>query len=588
MKRLCLIVFTAFLLVFCGLLNQSSKAVTDVGYSIKSFVADYYLDIDKGGHSTLRAVEKITATFSGDNKHGILRKLVSTYEDHFVDLNVNSVTNENGVAIKYTSSTTGGYTILKIGDDDQLVKDEKTYVITYTSKDVTRTIKDGISDEFYWNVNGNGWDTYIGQVAANIHIAPNLIDKLNGNTACYYGLIRSTSRCLINQVDGGFESTVDSLSAKEGVTIAIGFESNVFTKHVNGFFDNIYNLVAPLCALFSTIMFLVYLRFTVFYRGAKSIRSIIPQYVPLKDFDVISSAMIMGKNSKWVSAAYIGLAVRDKIKIIEVEKKSFRRSNYRFELLSIDGLSKAEFGLIEALFGRSPKLGSVHESQSEKKDKVFLNKLRDIFMMSAFDKECDGYLKVIETDVRLRVLTALTLIPLWLTMWVTSLGFYGSFYSISYSVTIIECLIVVYVVTPSIYGSLRIYLTRSGRDNYDYLMGLKMYIEVGERERLRILQSPSGVEKFYVDTNDKESVLRLNEQLLPYAVLFGLEKEWSKVVGDSYTEGRVKPSWYDNCFYNYKLVLFSETQPRVYSDSSGASGGGVSGGGGGGGGGSSW
>lgn len=65
----------------------------------------------------------------------------------------------------------------------------------------------------------------------------------------------------------------------------------------------------------------------------------------------------------------------------------------------------------------------------------------------------------------------------------------------------------------------------------DHLAGLRDYIELAEADRLRFLQSPDGALRHGIDTPDgRLEVFVLNEKLLPYAVLFGQEREWAKVL----------------------------------------------------------
>lgn len=58
----------------------------------------------------------------------------------------------------------------------------------------------------------------------------------------------------------------------------------------------------------------------------------------------------------------------------------------------------------------------------------------------------------------------------------------------------------------------------------DHLWGIRDYVELAERDRFAMLQSPDGALR---DAPlDGVEVLRLHERLLPYAVLFGLEQQW--------------------------------------------------------------
>ena len=111
--------------------------------------------------------------------------------------------------------------------------------------------------------------------------------------------------------------------------------------------------------------------------------------------------------------------------------------------------------------------------------------------------------------------------------------------------------------------------------------------------------APPGTEEQSIATASApslEQVLRLHEKLLPYSVLFGLEKEWSAELASLYARTS-EPSWYagTNGFnaaaFAVGVSSFASTSTATWSgsssssSSSGSSGGGYSGGGGGGGGG---
>ncbi len=74
--------------------------------------------------------------------------------------------------------------------------------------------------------------------------------------------------------------------------------------------------------------------------------------------------------------------------------------------------------------------------------------------------------------------------------------------------------------------------TEAAQPLIDHLWGLHDYIRLAEKDRLAYLQSPDGALRRSA-VNDLE-VLVLNERLLPYAVLFGLEKQWMKELDVQY------------------------------------------------------
>jgi uncharacterized membrane protein len=115
-----------------------------------------------------------------------------------------------------------------------------------------------------------------------------------------------------------------------------------------------------------------------------------------------------------------------------------------------------------------------------------------------------------------------------------------------------------------------------------------------------MLQSPEGAEKIgqTIQGEDAAQLVKLYERVLPYAVLFGVEKEWTKQLGAYYEAAGEQPDWYaGNGAFN--AVIFASalsgfsSQSSTYSSSTssssgGSGGGGFSGGGGGGGGGGGW
>jgi hypothetical protein len=64
----------------------------------------------------------------------------------------------------------------------------------------------------------------------------------------------------------------------------------------------------------------------------------------------------------------------------------------------------------------------------------------------------------------------------------------------------------------------------------DHLWGVHDYVKLAEQDRFRVLQSPEGALRNELD------VLLLNEKLLPYAVLFGLEKQWMRELSVQYRD----------------------------------------------------
>jgi uncharacterized membrane protein len=130
--------------------------------------------------------------------------------------------------------------------------------------------------------------------------------------------------------------------------------------------------------------------------------------------------------------------------------------------------------------------------------------------------------------------------------------------------------------------------TQKGVITREEVLGLREYIKVAEADRIKFHNAP-------------EKNPQLFEKLLPYAMVFGLEKKWAEQFKDIYI---TPPSWYggpvgssfNSMIFVSSLNSFaSSANSAIISASRGAAGGnsgfgggGFSGGGGGGGGGGSW
>ena len=144
--------------------------------------------------------------------------------------------------------------------------------------------------------------------------------------------------------------------------------------------------------------------------------------------------------------------------------------------------------------------------------------------------------------------------------------------------------------------------TKKGSEAREHLQGIRVYLTVAEADRIRVLQSPTGAERTRVDPNDPAAIVRLYEKLLPLAIIWGVEDQWTKVLGERYAQTQTEPSnlQFSSGFAgltgfatSVQTTSFAQTvTTSSYSSSGGgssfsggSSGGGFSGGGGGGGGG---
>lgn len=556
-------------------------------FDIQNFQIDYYLGQDANGHSTLKTIETISANFPDANQnHGIERAIPNSYNDHDTNLQITSVTNDAGTPLGYTTYSSNGNTVLRIGQADTYVHGLHIYKISYAQRDVTRYFNNLNDDEFYWDTNGTEWAVPISSLTARLHVGGSLAKALTGSQRCYEGQAGSTSPCSIEATEDGFMASVTQLEPNENMTLAIGFQPHTFTAYqpsvwqqfVVIWLDSLpFTFLVAMAAMVWTI-----LRWFRRSNRLSEITVIVPEYLPPKDASVSTASILLQQPGRMFSAQLIDLAVRHYIKIYQTREKSlFVPARYELEIAKdIASLRDEEREMLEDIFDK-PTVGARLDMATLKNNRRIGLKLSDNYQkarknirsqygLRAHNNQQSAWFKRAATILLLAA--ALSLSP-WLL--IAAIGTY----------------ILAYTLWP---------LTDAGLSLVRYLKGLSMYIKVAEAERLRMLQSPEGAIKIGapIDTNDKRQLIKLYEQLLPYAMLFGMEKSWNKQLGQYYEVAHATPSWYvgSNTAFNaavFGAVMSDFSQAATYSNpassvSGGSGGGGFSGGGGGGGGGGGW
>ena len=591
MKRIVLGLISIFLsiLVFQNLTAHAS--VQD--FVITDFQADYYLSKNNGNRSTLKTVEKITAQFPDiDQNHGIERALPTRYDNHSVKLNIVSVVDETGKKWSYSTYKSNDNLVLKIGDADTYVHGKKTYVITYDQQDVTKYYADSNADEFYWDVNGLDWKQPFGRVTARLHLDGALADSLTGGMYCYYGTSGSNKTCGIEKSQSYITASVSNLNIGENMTIAIGFKPGTFSPYDMSLLEwiqtNIF-IIMLVANLFSLIIILI-IRST-YGKDHPGRGAIVPEYLPPKGVNLVTAAIVSKNTAKWSAATYVDFAVRHNIKILQQSSKvwGFKKKSYEIEFISDAGLDNLEKRILTSLFGSKLQVGARYAVDKMKTDYKLSRSLSSIFASATKDADSNGYYKV-NKKLHLILLIFVTAAPI--LSFVAWLLFKNNNISNSY-----EGLVPLAIFSFLILGFVAAFvkpLSEKGRELSDYLKGLRMYIKLAETERLKVLQSPEGAQKTKVDTGDNMELIHLYERVLPYAIIFGLEKNWNKVLGEFYERSGVQPDWYIGvgafsvANFTSAVSSFTNYASSTNSLTGGSSGGGSSGGGGGGGGGGGW
>lgn len=542
-------------------------------------IDNYQVDITLNQNSSIDITETINYDFGTLQKHGIYRNIRYKYNARggSYKLRISDISVRDGLGsdINYSKSYSGSDLVLKIGDADVLLTGERTYVIRYKIERAINYFSD--YDEFYFNAIGTEWTIPIDKVEVNVGFYEPLSES-NIKYACYAGGFGSDTICADQKLNKNAGVDVENinfvendLSAGEGMTVVIGtpkgylHEPSVFEKFIETLKDNLI-LLLPILVLL--IMIRLWAKSG---RDPKSRGAVVAEFDPPKGISTAEAGMIVRESIKNndVSAMIIKLAIDGFIKIEKIEKKGILGGS-DYQLTRIDAgapENSVEKKLRDKIFegGESKKL-------SELKNKFFKD-LAEIKSDVAKKVAADGFFVKNPASVRATYIIIGGIIA-GLAFFVAGLGF---LYSISLGLSGAIIIIIGYFMPAK---------TVAGVEQKRYLLGLREYINIAETDRIKFHNAPEKSPKHF-------------EALLPFAMVFGLEREWGKQFEGIYKE---PPSWYsDPGMSGFNSYLFasslhdfnsvaaaslSSAPSSASGGGSGFSGGGVGGGFGGGGG--SW
>lgn len=621
---------------------------TDLSYRatnnfyFKDFTADYYLWRDEAGTSRMLVVEELTAVFPSSNQnHGITRVIPFTNNDGknltmdtgdtiYIDVE------RNGIEEPVSKVEVGdGYYNVYIGDADEYVHGEQVYTLTYEFENLILDFDDW--QELYWDANGNDWSQRFDQVTARVHLDEGIADQFTGETSCYVGRYGSTgqNRCqtskFTEEIDledgrksaGGIEFTASKLSAGETLTFDLEFQADTFApapKHFN-YTYLVMAIIATIGAVGLIILMLLSFRATAAKRKYYKNLFVKPEYTPAPDLTVAEMASnYIGKGVRGDAkvATLLELAVNHKIELVKTEREgAFGKKKTQWLIrVKTDTMNKEQAIVLKILAGSDTPLRNgqeivvkSHRATSELTGLVTRFKttvdeaLKKKGLAIATSKKVKGQQKPVNFVDLLGGAAAI-----WLIGWMIALVFLadeqpayitmvGGTAALTFTIILIVVMFLaslMVVVKCANFAS----HTEKGLEYSRYLEGLKMYMEMAEADRLKMLQSVKGADTTH------EGIVKVYEKLLPYAMIFKLEKSWLDELSRYYEFDDVaQPNWYfgvgafsaaefrsamNSMNTSISNSIAHSTTSGSSSGFSGGGGGGFAGGGGGGGGGGGW
>ncbi|SDO46650.1 Predicted membrane protein [Microbacterium sp. ru370.1] len=591
-------------LVLLGGVFSPAPARADVSdFTFDSFAADMVLSRADDGHAELAVVETLVARFpDADQNRGIIRSIPDDYDGVPLHTRVLSVTDSAGAPVPFEVETDRREVRVLTGDDS-FVRGVQTYVISYTQRDAIRSFADTDADEFYRDVNGTQWEQPFGAVSARLRVDPALTDAvLDGAAACYVGEQGSSRTCDIARTDGDggvvFDAGARDLGPGENVTIAVGFTRGTFVpgEVVRTPLEQFSVDAAPVLAgssvgavglgLAGVGAALVARRRG---RDAAGRGVIVAEYDPPPGVDVLQGAELVGRRGAGIPAALVDTAVAGHLRIIDTGDAR----SLSLERVSAESADALHGAVLRSLFGEHARPGARVTLGPDRQD--IAKALQKLPTAAAADLRGRGWTEKrrVGPSIAAGGIAVGAFIVAVLVLILAAMGTAPAWWQI--------------VAIPATVGlgilsfallRYRDRITDAGAPARDHLRGLRDYLQLAEADRLRVLQSPEGAERRAIDAGDPRQVLHLYERLLPWAIVWGVEKEWAEALDTRVRESGDDLHWYRGGGGFSSAALLSTvgtlrtastpvtaTTSGAGSFSGGSFGGGFSGGGSGGGGG---
>ncbi len=570
-------------------------------------INNYQVNIQIQGNGKISVEEEIQYDFGNSERHGIFREIPLIKENEegerfklkFTDI---SVENPSGETYQYKETRNRENLKLQVGDPNEKITGEHTYVISYTVSGAL-TYFEGF-DELYWDAVGSNWNVPIGKVKVTIQLPQSVPqEKLNFN--CFIGEEGSGvgDRCETSKEENKiiYEST-RPLKQREGITVVLNFDSGyvekLFPEKVRPEFLQ-YILIGLAITLLTTLNLILPVKKVIqlvkqrrkLKRESKIVAAWFqpPKSKNGKEFSPSETRAILtgSANERSITSEIIFLAQKGYLKIISEGKKDFRFRKLKSEDESLTNFQQT---ILEALFhdykkmelkgglrvairifGKSKEIignkerleenarNALSEEKQEitlkqlKKSKYFGTRYNDIIEEILGNLDEEGIYKKDLNKIKNRN-----------TLIAVLSGFFFGF---------------VNLIVYSIAAKIEKPRTEFGIDAYSKAKSLKNFLESQEGQ----LEFQADEQMFF-------------EKLLPYATAFGVEDVWMKRFSGL---GIKPPDWYEGDFNAARMAVIGSavssgikgstaTANRSSSGFSSGSSGGSVGGGGGGGGGGSW
>lgn len=551
-------------------------------------ITDYGVRAILSSNGMLTMEETITVLFY-EPRHGIYRTIPTRLKGDSFDhrFRIDRVWVKD---FDFTSSFEGSLLKIRIGSPSRYVEGTQVYHLSYRVENPILVFSNQQNlpwQAFYWNLIGTDWEVPIRRASFEV-----VLEKAwqKPEFTVFAGSYGSTN-------DGRVEAWYDEatrtikghligeLAPGEGITIIASFPFGFWpVRDGRTFWQKYgYGLSWLVAILYTVGLFLLWMRFGKDKPFVKMVH-----FYPPADLHPAEAGMLIDNSIdqrdviatifKWATEGYITIEeTRGTFglgKDFVFHKKKPLENPRDYERVLWAGLFVK--GGVHTSFRSTTKVFQPSDFGLEERESVKLSSLKDEFY-TAFELAKQEILDSVKDKSLYKPYSReLGWLCLFFgILWIAA-GFPFGFATESWYFLPIALLL---SVVSFFFGAIMPARTEIGQKYYEQLVGFREFIRRADWPRLeRILKD----DPLYFD------------KTLPYAIIFGLEKQWTKKFSPVLTTA---PAWYVGTGHFSPLYLSSAIHSSIQSmgvvmtsspSSSSSGGGGFSGGGGGGGGGGSW
>lgn len=532
-------------------------------------ISHYYTQIDVSANGVFEITETIDVKFN-EQRRGIFRKIPYKYliDGKTVEIKIYDI---DVVGYHFSTSRKGNDVIIKIGHKDIYIEGNHTYVIKYKVKNAYLFKED--HTEFQWNLTGTDWDTNIEVAEFGVFFDQNLeltqedyfvnAGKGGSNES------KATYTFLNNKITGRADV---SLSPGDGVTMYIRLPKEYITRPSDTeLFMQQYGLFGIAIFIFAGISGFFYRLWAKHGKEYPIVRMV--QYVPPKDLTPSEAGVIIDERADNVDVlALLPYWAHNGLINIKMIDKKWGKSDH--ELIKIKALEKDAPVYEHIVFDELFRTG----------DNVLISSLKNRFYETMNSAKVSLKASLRQKDVYYPISIKYQIGTGVVSFILVAIGFITAFVFSLFSIGIALGLS---GLIGFIFTNFMLKKNQNGVRLYQETLGFKMFVEAAEKDKIERML--------------KEDPMYF-EKTLPYAMVFGYAKKWSRKFDGLLLEppkwylhpggmhaGHFSPSEFGTSFdssMNEIKSVFNSTPEG--SGGGGFSGGGSVGGGFGGGGGGSW